>query len=1457
MSIFFTFAQPFAPGDVPAGSFVQLRTKGGTVIPTQQDQESTWLQDGSWKTVAISASLPDMLVGIVGIAALSWSSANGGTVMVTTSAAHNLSTGQLAYINGVFPVAYEASGAIPVTVTGAKTLTYPLAANPGTASFSPSGATLGAVIEYDIYSVPGAPNRAANVTLAQLVANSDLKLYFTGYDLGTDTWEVSVNDIVANGAGAAWPPTNGPGWGTNPTRGWEVIRSGPVCTEWRFWSVLRRVSDGAFHPWLRGVLFVRAWGAAGPYEIGGYWCMPNIWGPNPASGTPTSVDTTLVQTSGDIALADSNGTVGTGSQALNYSDSSSPAWFGAVTASIAPSGTISRDTSAQVGPLTSASTYSWTHTLAANASKLIVSVITYTGSGVVAASKITCGGIALTRIDGITDNNQCDTELWYLDNPPAGAQTIAVTLSGLADSCRGMSVSYIGTAPGIDSHANGQSGGGTRFSLATSVVASNCWLVGNVFTGSATLVAATTQVPSGSEPKHVFIATLQNGNTVLMYYGGPNDFRTAATAGTNAIPLNSNTVALNSSTGYATAAVFTITANQYRTLFGITYNDYTQSRNTTADGFAGGGVPVVLSSTGSLPGGLTPGTVYWLAGVDGATKIAFAADAASTLKVTDNSGFVVPNFPTVTGVGSGAMTITPLSVCFPACAVPAFDQNCRRVWVNGTQPTLLAAHDFNYLTTKSRCIPPYIPAAGTGIDNPVQVDASISGAAPPPFSQSSIYWPFQPGGTGDSAFDDRIGWLTWHSACELYRPFDNALHQANLCMAAAYFAYGYWTADETVGLYSVINNTTYPYFAAPAGPNARWRTGAVYTVSISGAQADTVGGDLSGSHQAAPWILPYLKTGDFMWYEAMASFFATRMMTSYYSTLTAGTATAYKPCINIDPTVSYTLPAGKGSTGMYQGANEPDDSTQLRGIGWIMRIFGTTRHFMPASRPEAPYFNDQLANEIALMDQNTTINYTTSALGFLEAENNQYNAYAPFIYNTYMHDYAFLCWAMEAWKGEYPAAVHFFANFFARYCPGRANQSNAGNPGCIYAIGVYEQVVVDTNYNWIQTWDASIAALQAYTAGGVNFDAMVQYSQGSNQATIVYVTNEYTSGVGCPANIANFADFPGYPIVESNNGNVLTLNPTPGSATQPLATTGRSVITMTAAASSGTTLNLTASPAAAGVVVGMGVYNVNNPMGIPTGSVGVGGWPMTTYVTAVNAGSVTLSIPLAGQPQTTGANAGDTIAFGPIMNFSNGGGTEPWPGVATINATFPFTDTMTPQPGLGGYGNPDSYVCTYTSALAMAAMLYQATGNSSLSAAASAYAEIRRRQYLTVLSDGTTPNPTGVLSFNNAPKYAIGAIAAGGSAPGAPAMLALAEDCGAGAALSWAANPAGDGVTQYAVYRAPQGAASAAQVATVTSPGYTDTDGALASGTSWAYYVTAHNTSGASPPSPSVLAQIP
>jgi hypothetical protein len=936
-----SFAQPFAPGDVPSGNFIQLRKSDGvTVIPSQQDQESTWLQDNSWKAVAISSVSPDTFAA-------------------------------------------------------------------------------GETITYQLWSMPGGPNRTPNVTLAQLVANSDIKLLFTGYDLGTDTWEVSVNDIVANGTN--WP------WGQNPMRGWEVIRSGPLCTEWRFWSVLRRVSDGAWHPWIRGVLFVRAWGAAGPYEIGGYWCMPNIFGPNPGSQAPggtistsNAADLLLVGYRFATQTAPTAGSgwtqvSGANNQLLEYlnvtatqSNLTPPIGVGnngqnGGIGDAIKGGAVDTNKNATAHAM-STTTRVTLPGISTNGPNRIIVVFAYSNGG--AVTGVSAAGLTFTQRAQYSIQGSGTTEYsseWYAV-APSQLNGVAITVTSNAS----------GPYPYTGADAIAISGADVSNPPSS------------IFDANPSLPANLVGAGSGPESHYAFTATLQDGNTVLMYYGGPNDYRTAATSGANAVPLNSSTVSGNQ---------IALTQAQHVALVGA--NSWVcnspAGANASANNNGSAALPVVLSASagGSLPGGLNAGQVYWM-GTNGNNFSVYFCTSLVGASV-NGSGSAV----SLSGTGSGNLTITPVSQCYPIMAQAVLGQDCRRIWRNGVAPTLLVEHDFTYLTTKARVIPPFIPG--------ITVDSGAAPSVTPQFSQCALYYPGELGGTGDSFNDDRIGWLTHHQACELYRPFDNSLHQLNLAIAASWIEYGYWALNETVAAYPIVNVTNYPNMGAPVGPNSRFIgfvQGAI-TVQIS----DSYIGDITGSHQPCPMILPYLKTGDFLWYEAMAMFSSSRMLNSYYGEVTVGSVTAYKPWSYVAGPIS--TPNNQGSAGFYYDGNEPDDGIQVRGLGWIMRYFGTTVHFMPQSRPEAQYFRDQLHDYIAIMDENTALNFTTSALGLLESSNSPSNPHIPYIVAPFMHDYCYLSWAMEAWKGEYSAALHFITNFFSRYCPERTNVGNSDNPGSI------------------------------------------------------------------------------------------------------------------------------------------------------------------------------------------------------------------------------------------------------------------------------------------------------------------------------------------------------------------------------------------------------------------------
>jgi hypothetical protein len=130
---------------------------------------------------------------------------------------------------------------------------------------------------YELAAEPGTPSRGG-LTPAQLAQATDFKLKVSGYAYGADTFTVSINEVLATLP--AWHKDKG--WGRDPLGGWEVVREGPICTEWRVWRMLKRDSDGASHRWVKAVLYVRAWGANGPYEVLPSLRQSNSYGPHPA-----------------------------------------------------------------------------------------------------------------------------------------------------------------------------------------------------------------------------------------------------------------------------------------------------------------------------------------------------------------------------------------------------------------------------------------------------------------------------------------------------------------------------------------------------------------------------------------------------------------------------------------------------------------------------------------------------------------------------------------------------------------------------------------------------------------------------------------------------------------------------------------------------------------------------------------------------------------------------------------------------------------------------------------------------------------------------------------------------------------------------------------------------------------------------------------------------------------------
>lgn len=121
----------------------------------------------------------------------------------------------------------------------------------------------------------GAADLGTAKTLAQIRADSDLKIVFSGYELG-GPFQVRLNDLIDGGAPAR-------PWGNNPTWGLDVVSANQERVSLRAWAFLRRVSDGAIHRTLKGTLYVD-WvrGGGGGYLLGAAWVQDTSYGAHPA-----------------------------------------------------------------------------------------------------------------------------------------------------------------------------------------------------------------------------------------------------------------------------------------------------------------------------------------------------------------------------------------------------------------------------------------------------------------------------------------------------------------------------------------------------------------------------------------------------------------------------------------------------------------------------------------------------------------------------------------------------------------------------------------------------------------------------------------------------------------------------------------------------------------------------------------------------------------------------------------------------------------------------------------------------------------------------------------------------------------------------------------------------------------------------------------------------------------------
>lgn len=173
---------------------------------------------------------------------------------------------------------------------------------------------------------------------------------------------------------------------------------------------------------------------------------------------------------------------------------------------------------------------SWSHTCASGAT---LYVFIYNDDITDRVTGVTYNGVAMTR-KVIVNAAQQTVYLYFLSNPATGANTLAVT-SSAANQLGGKSFSYTGASTTqVDSSNSGTSPAtGSTFSISTTVVASNCWVIGcsrddagGASPNNFTVRGATVNTMTGGDTN----TTVSSGSNTLIWNKDPAATMTAIVA---------------------------------------------------------------------------------------------------------------------------------------------------------------------------------------------------------------------------------------------------------------------------------------------------------------------------------------------------------------------------------------------------------------------------------------------------------------------------------------------------------------------------------------------------------------------------------------------------------------------------------------------------------------------------------------------------------------------------------------------------------------------------------------------------------------------------------------------------------------------------------------------------------------------------------------------------------------
>jgi hypothetical protein len=587
------------------------------------------------------------------------------------------------------------------------------------------------------------------------------------------------------------------------------------------------------------------------------------------------------------------------------------------------------------------------------------------------------------------------------------------------------------------------------------------------------------------------LCVVKNGSDIIQYAGGPGDYRTRQIANSR----------------------FKVGTCQIAADLGSLFPQQ----------------GIVFSSTATLPAGLKPGRLYWLAynGQPDAyicservfasavergeasqwqADKSYSSDYGGQYVINGNIVYVCVQSgtsgsgggPTGTGDaivdgtclwenatvpffdrGSGTITAYPVNACFPSTAWMTSDALGNPLWSgSGARPPIFPGHDFNYLTTQSKFVPCYNINAGSRTTN------KRMSAYAPNQNYGGILW-YQDT-TGDGPDDQRIGYVDNWGVATLYNPTDGFYLYSSVRAALSYnnasFSY---MVDERGGL----------PFAANDGPHkngTRYRDLPPVQLGFSAGNAPAFGvgnwlpwsterKDQSGyggqyyvdtSHTPASWQIPYLKTGRTCFLDQGVHLGNVNCFMQYVNSATLGSTTYY--CV---PN------AGVG--------------IQERAWAWALRSLCQAVYVIPAAHPFEPVLRDYYEDNAALHATyySQYVPSQARALGLLnvlDAGGSQNGHIGP-----WEQFFVFLCVAMETWRGgltgsrsgrHWASVLKYMNNFWNIY--------GASLPGSMYYIGLYEFVYSPNPQDLETAYQDPLDALTASFNSGYNPGLVAPYPSG-------------------------------------------------------------------------------------------------------------------------------------------------------------------------------------------------------------------------------------------------------------------------------------------------------------------------------------------------------------------------